>query len=170
MINFLNFMKSKGNEEKFVVIKIDGGICSQIAFCVLGLYMQDLGYKVKYDLSWFKEYGLDCNKKFVRNYDMKSAFPDLNFEIASQEEVEHCKKINVFNDAIPKKGESGYLCGYAEERNKIFEYRDIFINNFKPIDLNTCYDVLDEIKNCQSCGVHVRRGDLAIKMGRTKAI
>lgn len=164
MIKFFNKALNKSNiiTEKTAVIRIDGGICSQIEFCVLGLYMQDMGYKVKYDLSWFKENGLDGNKKFVRNYDMNLAFPDLKFEIASQEEIECFIKINVFDGTIPLKGESGYLCGYAPERNKIFEYRDIFMNNFKPVDIDICYDVLAEIKGSQSCAVHVRRGDLAV--------
>lgn len=162
MIKFLNFFNKKDNQEKFVIIRTDGGICSQIAFCVLGFYMQDLGYKVKYDLSWFKDSGVDCLNRFVRNYDMEKAFPDLKFEIATSDEIKHCIKMNVFTDTIPLNGKSGYLCGYAPERDNILKYKDIFIHNFKPIDIDTCRDILTEIEETQSCAVHVRRGDLSV--------
>ena len=121
------FKKQSGN--KTVIIRSDGGICSQIEFCCLGLYLQDLGYKVKYDLSWFDENGLDCNGKFVRNYDMPLAFPNMKFEIATKQEIEHTKKQKIFANKIPQKGESGYICGYPSERGQnLIKYKNPPIN------------------------------------------
>lgn len=152
----------KQPDDKTVIIRSDGGICSQIEFCCLGLYLQDLGYDVKYDISWFNENGLDCNGKFVRNYDMPLAFPNMKFEIATKQEIEQAKKQNIFDNTVPKNGESGYICGYPAERGgNLIKYRKRFIENFKPLDIDNCKDVLEKIKKCNSCGVHVRRGDLS---------
>lgn len=154
------FKKQSGN--KTVIIRSDGGICSQIEFCCLGLYLQDLGYKVKYDLSWFDENGLDCNGKFVRNYDMPLAFPNMKFEIATKQEIEHTKKQKIFANKIPQKGESGYICGYPSERGQnLIKYKNHFIEHFKPVDKDSCKDILNKINKSNSCGVHVRRGDLS---------
>lgn len=43
--------------DNIVIIRVDGGICSQIAFFVLGLVFKEKGYEVKYDLSWFETSG-----------------------------------------------------------------------------------------------------------------
>lgn len=159
----LFFKKNKKVDDKNVIVKTDGGICSQIEFCCLGLYLQDLGYKVKYDISWFVENGLDCDGRFARNYDMALAFPELNFEIATEQEIKQAKRQNLFIDKIPHNDESGYICGYPAERGeKLIEYKDVFLENFKPVDIDSCKDILDNIKKSNSCGVHVRRGDLAI--------
>ena len=69
------------------IILTDGGICSQIAFYVLGKYLEDLGYEIKYDLTWFKKNGKDCNGVHARNYIMDVAFPELNIGIASDKEA-----------------------------------------------------------------------------------
>ena len=81
---------------KNVIIRVDGGICSQIAFVSLGLWLsKNFGVVVQYDLSWFSEYGKDMNGVFVRNWDMEDAFPELNIDIASREEVRCARKYGV---------------------------------------------------------------------------
>ena len=159
---FNKFKKQSGN--KTIIIRSDGGICSQIEFCCLGLCLQDLGYKVKYDLSWFDENGLDCNGKFVRNYDMPLAFPNLKLEIATDKEIKQYKKLKKFIDTIPLNNESGYICGYPPERGKnLIKYRRFLVDNFKPVDINLCDVLLKNIRKSRgTCGVHVRRGDLSV--------
>lgn len=39
--------------KKLAIFRVDGGICSQIHMCAVGRKYQDLGYQVKYDISWF---------------------------------------------------------------------------------------------------------------------
>lgn len=53
----------------------------------LGYALSQKGYKVKYDLSWFREYGKDVDGIFARNYDMQRAFPNLEFEEATDKEI-----------------------------------------------------------------------------------
>ncbi|WP_279386179.1 hypothetical protein [Helicobacter cinaedi] len=40
-------------EDNLIIIRVDGGIASQIAFVALGKAFEEKGYRVKYDLSWF---------------------------------------------------------------------------------------------------------------------
>lgn len=41
-------------DKKGVIIFVDGGICSQIYSFAIGLKFSKMGYKVKYDLSFFE--------------------------------------------------------------------------------------------------------------------
>ncbi|MBR1753834.1 alpha-1,2-fucosyltransferase [bacterium] len=130
------------------IIRSDGGICSQIAFAALGKYYEDKGFQVKYDLTWFKENGMDLNGRFCRNYDIKKAFPDMDFEEASEEESKQAKK------------SKNYIGGYPEERIYCFaKYKELFKKYFNPTDINQ--DLNNEINNTNACAVHIRRGDLA---------
>lgn len=154
-----NFAK---DVSKTIIIRTDGGICSQISFCAYGMWLEKQGYNVKYDLSWFRESGKDFNNNFVRNYDMDKAFPDLHFEIATEEEVNYYKKYNTYTFTSPKDNKSGYILGYPKERaGKIYLYKDIFYKSFNPVDKNEVSDLADEINTNNVCAVHVRRGDLS---------
>lgn len=153
-------------KEKETIILTDGGICSQIAFCVLGKYLEDKGYSVKYDLSWFKENGKDCNGVFERNYVVDKAFPDLNIEIADDETCRKFKKKYSFpcvpNEYLTKIKPKMYLFGYPKERcDYLGRYKDYFKKYFKPAELDSIKDIVDEVENTNSCAVHVRRGDLS---------
>ena len=78
-----------------IVVHIDGGICSQINFIAYGLAVANLvGSKarVKFDISWFKEDGKDCNGRFARNWDFPKAFPELPIEVATDAEIAAVKK------------------------------------------------------------------------------
>ena len=46
-------------QEDLVIIRTDGGAGSQVCFCALGKFFEDKGYKVKYDMTWFREYGVN---------------------------------------------------------------------------------------------------------------
>ena len=53
-----------------IVVHIDGGICSQINFIAYGLAVANLlgdKARIKFDISWFKEDGKDCNGRFARS-------------------------------------------------------------------------------------------------------
>ena len=147
------------------IILTDGGFCSQIAFCVLAKYLQDKGYSVKYDLSWFKNCGMDLNGIFKRSYVMDKAFPDIKFEIASDDEIKKLKKHHIHIDGfryLEKLLPEMYISGYPEERTQLIgKYKDYFINNFNPVDKNEVEDIVNEVQNSNSCAVHVRRGDLS---------
>ena len=48
----------KNANKDLIIIPSDGGICSQIGFWSLGLFYEKSGFLVKYDLSWFEQYGI----------------------------------------------------------------------------------------------------------------
>jgi len=148
--------------EKQVIIRMDGGISSQIAFCALGKHFEDLGYKVKYDISWFKEYGEKLNGVNVRNYIIDKVFPALNFEIATQEEVSYYKKHFNIHQNIQDLQDKMYIDGYPAQRESLFiKYLEYFKANFKPLGIENITHLIKEIEENNSCAVHVRRGDLA---------
>ena len=41
-------------EDNLIIVRVDGGIASQIGFVALGKAFEEKGYQVKYDLSWFE--------------------------------------------------------------------------------------------------------------------
>ncbi len=160
---------------KKAIILTDGGICSQIAFCVLGKYLEDKGYEVKYDLSWFKNFGKDVNGVFARDYAMDKAFPNLKFEIADEKDIKNIKHIHIDGyKYLDKLYTKMYISGYPEERLQLIgKYKDYFTDNFNPIDKNEVQNILDEVQNSNSCAIHVRRGDLsqyAVGYGQTPQI
>lgn len=141
-------------KEKTAIVKIEGGICSQILCYTMGKMLQEKeGYCVKYDLSWYETDGMDSKKLFVRNYDLEKAFPSLNIEKATPNEIETAKN-NSSKDKI-------YVQNHDTAFDIIEQYEEFFKSNFKPYDLDSIDNILNEIKNTSSsCAVHVRRGDL----------
>ena len=144
------------------VLYVDGGICSQICFYALGLFLEQNNYDVKYDLRWFRRHGKDMDDKFDRSFAIDKAFPKLKCKIASRFTVwvyRHFFKKDFDGTDIPK---HLYVGGYNDLREKCFlKYKDFFAKNFNPIDLFIFKDLLKEIKEQKSCAIHVRRGDLS---------
>lgn len=160
-------------KDDLVIIRVDGGIASQIAFITLGLAFEEKGIKVKYDLSWFEESGkgfFNPSKSYDKVYDVifdiPKAFPALSLKIASKEEVAHYRKHYFVddNDVImcqPPLYVGGYLGRVFDTR-----YAGLLREHFKPQELqegNTPFAaLLQEIESSPSpCGVHIRRGDLS---------
>lgn len=152
-----------------IIIRIDGGIASQMLFYVLGLYYQDKGFEVKYDISLFEENGMDMDNRFVRNLVFKESFPDLKFDIATKEEVDFYKKyFSLLEQDCRNRKPPLYLGSYYYRSDLLKKYRNIFVDNFKPVlnEKNNYY--LDKIKNSVACAVHVRRGDCSKDVGYGK--
>ena len=155
-----------------VIIRVDGGIASQIDFVALGLEFESRGYKVKYDLSWFDECGngfYNEQKGYDRSYniafDIPKAFPDIKCEIANRDENEiYRKKYFVDNEEVIELKPPLYVGGYLG-RHFHFKYRDFFAKHFNPKEIQESDSeskiLLDNILSNHSCGVHIRRGDLS---------
>ena len=74
--------------EPCYVVRVDGGICSQIAFIAYGHEIAKItGCPVKYDLSWFRDCAMDFDGKQVRNWDWPKAFPEMPIEEATADEI-----------------------------------------------------------------------------------
>lgn len=157
------------------MIRIDGGICSQMIQYAFGQLLRNklkqnhINAKVKYDLSWFTDDGWDLLHKDKRNFDLKKLFPTLNLNIASNVEVKVYKKFYSTEirdpEILSKMNPPICLNNYYDFPSDCYveTLRNIFtFNNVSLDEANT--RILNEIKKCSnSCGVHVRRGDLANK-------
>ena len=73
--------------KKMIIVRVDGGICSQMHFFLIGQQLKENGFLVKYDLDWFKNNGKDLTGKFARNFDLLKAFPDLDVCVAKKYEI-----------------------------------------------------------------------------------
>ena len=167
---FSDFLIQIGFVEKCVIVRIDGGICSQMHFYMIGEYMKLQGYSVKYDLTWFETHGYDLMGKDKRNFDLLKAFPKLELRKACKSELFFYKPFshinNYFDDSNDFEWQKLTAPVYFQGYYKVptgFYLRHIGI--FK-IDV-TLLDVpnramIEEIRErTMPVAVHVRRGDLA---------
>jgi len=144
-----------------IIVRVDGGICSQIAFCALGLALQRRGYKVKYDLSFYRDNGLDADGRFARNWDMPQAFPTLDFEAATEEEVATLKRITQRrSELISSWTPPLYVGGYPDRTEPVLEFLPLFREHFHPDVSDVTARLLQKVDSPRACAVHVRRGDL----------
>lgn len=155
------FFLKKNN---LIIVRSDGGICSQIGFLALGKYLEDKGYEIKYDLSWFDECGTDLYGKEARNYSIDKAFPGIKIKRASVEELKkyNRKRYRPRKKSVPENYTAPmYVCGYPPRVPYICKYKEYLKQNFAPVDLGTCSSIAEEIGASNSCCIHVRRGDLS---------
>lgn len=145
-----------------VVIRVDGGICSQIVFVALGLQLEERGFEVRYDLSFFRENGKDLTGRFARNWDMPQAFPGLSLKEASADAISYFRahfrrRGTCVNSFVPPL----YIDGYPERDQAFLSKREKFARLLKPTLDPRLSSVLTSLENGESCAVHARRGDLA---------
>lgn len=158
--------------DKMIIIRVDGGICSQMHFYLLGRIFSEKGFKVKHHLMWFKEFGQDMNGNFARNFDLLKAFPSLDFKEANKIERYIYESFTFKNNYLSNQNEKlnyleitppAYLTGYYWD--PAFLYTDLLPKYFK---LNeTVLDsknqtLIAQIRNqAAPVAIHVRRGDLS---------
>jgi len=153
---------ANANIADLIVVRVDGGICSQMAFCSLGLSLQKRGYRVKYDLSFYKDNGKDEDGRFPRNWDMPKAFPALRFEEATEAERAALKgRFSRRSELLSSWRPPLYVGGYPDCSGPFLEILPLLRANFKP-EIPPGMDCrLVELDASPACAVHVRRGDLA---------
>lgn len=153
-----------------VIVRVDGGVSSQMQFYLLGDWMRrNRGIDVAYDLIWFKECGTDIDGRFARNFDLLRLCPDLKYPMARN----NCKTslyrllYKHIGDpfASPEVWQNlkapTYMDGYYRaDDDSYFSMREVF--NLSPIDADDWNArTHNEISNSQNAvGMHVRRGDL----------
>lgn len=159
-----------------VILLLDGGVCSQMHQYLLGQVFAQKGYEVRYDLNFYKTWGSDLERRFVRNFDLLKGFPYLSLKEASRNAVKvYTKKyFNVGNNtgkrvndfSFLQKEPPVYLGGYYHLPASI--WLPAFKSTFRVMP-----NVLDEPNRelyaeieHQSCSVavHVRRGDLKVEL------
>ena len=169
--------------KQYCIVKIEGGLTSQIEQYVLGRRLAELGIRVKYDISWYVDgKGVDCLGINARNFDLKKLDKGITLDVASEKEVsifrrffpfsnriEECQSIT--KESLPKL--PVYLGGYGYGLYSETEFEDTFSNNLRinyDIELfgNENERLLDEIRSLDdTVAVHVRRGDTLLpEVGR----
>lgn len=155
---------------------MDGGICSQIHFFLIGQYLKQKGYKILYDINWFENCGYDKNHVFVRNFDLLKLTPDIKFETIENNWIlstfkKHFKgKYDFFQDnsnSLSWKDEQPplYMGNYYKDFPELFT--KFFPAYFNLKEIVKCLDkknleILKQIKDAKNpVAIHVRRGDLA---------
>lgn len=159
-------------ENNYLIVMVDGGFCSQLVKYTLGIFLKEkLSVDIKYDVSWFESHGMDCDNKFKRELLIKKVFPDIDFEIATGEEIRQARENHYITNASPYEfcaelldlETPAYIDGYYESITYIDQvreqlYRDLDFSKVPLSDANQ--KMLALIKSSEfSCAVHVRRGD-----------
>lgn len=155
-----------------VAVLMDGGICSQMHQYLLGAVFAEKGFDVLYDLSFFKNGGSDLDHKFVRNYDLLRAFPNLKvnsisgrmlkvyrrrFYYSGNNTTERVEDFSFLELKAPV-----YLGGYYHLPSDIWlrKFYELYKMDLSVLD-NENRAIAEEIAGCSnSVGIHVRRGDL----------
>ena len=162
---------AKRVDKRLVIVRYDGGICSQILFHSLQRYLEFRGCRVKADLDWYDRNGMDMDGRFVRNFDLLRAFPEIRVERASggecwQYRLFYDNKDETFIDREPPR----YFGRYYELWPLVVDYLGFYREHFRPAgfaDDSENFRLFDEIVSLggNSCAMHVRRGDLAKDRG-----
>lgn len=156
-----------------LILFCDGGISSQMYQYMWGQYLIEKGYRVKYDLSFYDNNPRDMDGIFDRSYTLDKLCVINDIEKAPKWQIEYYKKhfLNPKNQfphsnimSIDEQWEAPKYLGnyYSCEPS---EYIAMFRKYIHIKDIN---EVLDEdnrgiymrITNCESVGVHIRRGDM----------
>lgn len=175
--NSLIYLYKKNKCYQGYIVYIDGGICSQMSQYMIGDFLKERGYEVKYDISWFKKSGRDMQGLQARRFDLVNLCKSLKVEIASKKEIFIFKILFYYkNNNISKDTKNGnleyipkaplYLDGYYHMGlNQIQKYDKIFKFDCNTLELlGKNKEIYRQICNEKcSVGIHVRRGDMALK-------
>lgn len=159
-----------------IVVMMDGGICSQMHFYLIGEVMRRKGYPVAFDLEWFRHEGKDSLQKDVRNFELLRMFPYLPFTALTRVEEKLLKiPYTRYNDYFSESSDdiswteitppavmTGYYHDFDEMYTKIFP--EVFKVNphILPESNMPLYEwILGKDKGEGCLGMHVRRGDLS---------
>lgn len=167
-----------GLVRRMALIRMDGGICSQMHFLMAGKILEQQGLHVVYDLSWFDRDGKDLDGRFDRKFELTHVFPDVRIESVGRWSLERQIYISFFyirNDYFGDRSDRpawtgvtspAYIDGYFRDVEEM--YGENFRSEFKPdfgiLDENSLIleKRIREGNACgSSCAVHVRRGDLS---------
>lgn len=157
--------------KKIVIVRVDGGICSQMYFYAIGQFFASKGYTVKYDITWFQKYGIDIIGKDKRTFDLLKAFPDLHFTKANKLEIILYRPFIYHNNYTDTSSQSSawmnleppvYLQGYYRTPvSFIPEHFNMFRFDSNVLDSSNKEMLSFILQKNESVAVHVRRGDLS---------
>lgn len=171
-IDYLLDINNSTYNEDFIIIDQMDGFSGQLGRYMLGEYIKDnFNKKVKYNLNWYYECGLDCDKKEKREFDLLNCFKDIQIDIASKEESNLYKRLfyysnndinNLYDVCKTKKKLYLYVFPYLNlfDREYIYSKLDIHKNLYPRLNGYNLELYNDIVKHPASVSVHVRRGDI----------
>lgn len=159
-----------------VYVRMDGGICSQMHFYLVGESLAVKGLDVRYDTTWYAENGMDNDGKYCRNFDLLKAFPALDLRTGNRDRLRrvYISCFYRYNDYYdPHVGISWqdvsppvYFDGYFRDSDEMFGCLFDFLfrvdTGLLPDDNIPFLETIEDSNSmADSCAVHIRRGDLA---------
>lgn len=162
------------NLEELAIIEVAGGLADQLHKYILGESIKIYyGKKVKYDLTFYEEYGMDCLGNRNRPFELLEFLPEINFDIASYQEIatyricfyepKYCHNYYYeLNDLLKNKRQI-YVSGYPNilpiNIEKLFSNIDLDKYHYDKLKDGNL-DLYKEMKEHKaSVSVHVRLGD-----------
>lgn len=169
--------------EQLYIVNIEGGITSQLEQYVFGQRLQELGYKIKYDLSTYKNgTSMDCLGHDVRNLDIQKLDNKIYLDVATEKsikkykkffsyslDIKKCQKVNSANIPSAPLYFGGYGYGiYSEEAYEEAFSKYISLEYDKNEFGEKNLALLERIElDDMAVGIHVRRGDTLLpEVGR----
>ena len=161
-----------------VIMYIDGGFSSQMLRYCKGMWFQERGLDVKFDLRWYEKNGLDDMGVEARTWRLNECFPELKIDVASCKDAERYQCFygtNIHKLVNRYKGKEEKLTAPLYVSTYDFDYLVSFKECPKYFNWQGMYSLLDdraktiakEIMHQKKMGkkvigVHVRRGDMAV--------
>ena len=158
-----------------MILCMDGGICSQIHFYIIGKYFEEHGFRVAYNMQWFRISGMDLDGRYVRNFDLLKLHPLLSFKTVENRLLLIIYRM-FFMSRYSFDDDHEASCTWREELPPTYfpgYFRDVpvlFVSlmpKYFPLDVITsCLDenstaFLRKIMEKECVAIHVRRGDLS---------
>ena len=87
-------------DERTIIIWQSDGFTGQLGKYFIGESIKQNydNVRIKYDITWHLNWGMDCFKKEKRIFDLTNCFPDLDIEIATKDEIEMYKRLFYVKD------------------------------------------------------------------------
>lgn len=152
--------------KRYYIVMVDGGLGSQIFKFALGTCLAEkTNSKVYYDLSWFRDCGMDIQNKFTRKYEIEDVFPQVKMQEPSKLLLKITKFCNTYSTQFP----------HIYDEN-IFILKNIYLDSYFA-NIKYFYDVEKTLKsillfndnfiqyklknseNPNTIAVHIRQGD-----------
>ena len=148
-----------------IIIRMDGGICSQIYQYMIGLHYKDKGFEVKYDTWWYYLDGKDLLGNKNRKLHLKKLVPTLELPRSNYfTSVYYKKNYSVTSQRhmdLPEVVKHAYLGGYYRLPlvcYKQMKEKMIFSPKLSENIIRIRNSIIDDPN---AVAVHVRRGDMA---------
>lgn len=162
---------------KYVMVQMDGGICSQMHFYRIATLMDRAGVRTRLSYRWYRYFATDTDGRFCRNLDLPKLFPGIDlkgtsrlleelYRISFEKEIDYFRGDACSDEWLSLKAPL-YVTGYFHDDDEVYGcgFREMFRLNPDVLDERNreLYSIIED-KNrngWSTVAVHVRRGDLS---------